>query len=114
MYAAAKLYEVFGLDAHYERIEQFSHMGLFSAKKGDTVIIFEKTNKHNKQLSLELKRLGLSVFNPSTDSDEISQVVFYTFVSQLIALNQAKRKNLKDCYFITKKKIRNASSAMIY
>ena len=26
------------------RIEQFSHMELFSAKKGDTVIIFEEKN----------------------------------------------------------------------
>ena len=33
MYCAAKFYEVLGYDAHYCRIEQFSHMELFSAKK---------------------------------------------------------------------------------
>jgi fructoselysine-6-P-deglycase FrlB-like protein len=114
MYATAKMYEVLGADAHYERIEQFSHMGLFSAKKGDTVIIFEGKNKHNKKLSMQLKRLGLFVHNPSITSDKVSQVIFYTFVSQLVALNEAKRKNLKECYFVTEKKIRNASSALIY
>jgi len=115
MYAAAKLHEVLGLDAHYEQIEQFSHMGLFSAKRGDTVIIFEQNNRYNKQLALQLKKLGLLVHNPSIKSnDKISQVVFYTFVSQLVALNAAKRKRLTDCYFITEKKIRNVSSSMIY
>lgn len=115
MYAAAKLHEVLGLDAHYEQIEQFSHMGLFSAKRGDTVIIFEHDSQYNKQLTLRLKKLGLLVHNPSLKSnDKISQVVFYTFVSQLVALNDAKRKRLTDCYFITEKKIRNVSSSMIY
>lgn len=114
MYAAAKLYEIHGIDAHYERIEQFSHMGLFSAKKGDTVIIFEKHNKHNRQLTLNLEHLGMSVANPSIDGGLVSQIVFYTFVSQLLALGHAKRKNLKDCYFVLQKKLRDVSSSMIY
>lgn len=114
MYAAAKMYEVIGADAHYERIEQFSHMGMFSVKKGDTVIIFEEKNKHNTALLKHLKKLGLAVFNPQIKSDNVSQVIFYTFVSQLIALNAAKKKRLLDCYFVTQKKIRKASSAMIY
>ncbi|HEX9845558.1 MAG TPA: SIS domain-containing protein [Candidatus Nitrosotenuis sp.] len=115
MYASAKLYEVLGSDAHYERIEQFSHASLFSAKKGDTVIIFEKTNRHNKQLVAQLKKLGLSVYNPSImTADKISQVIFYTFVSQLMTLYDAKRKQLDDCHFIIEKKFRNASSTMIY
>ncbi|MBI3253238.1 MAG: SIS domain-containing protein, partial [Nitrosopumilales archaeon] len=60
MYGAAKLYERLGTTAHYERIEQFSHMGLFCAKKGDTVIIFEKKNKHNLQLVKNLRKIGLN------------------------------------------------------
>jgi fructoselysine-6-P-deglycase FrlB-like protein len=115
MYAAAKLYEVLGINAHYERIEQFSHMGLFSAKFGDTVIIFEEKNKHNLQLAKNLKKLGLVVFHPSIKSkNKIDQMLFYIFVSQLLALHNAKRKHLKDCYFVTQKKIRAASSDMIY
>src|SRR3989304_1089057 len=66
VYGAAKFYEILGTDVHYERIEQFLHMGIFSAKPGDTVIIFEEKNYQ------------------------------------------------KECYFITAKKLRNASSNMIY
>ncbi|MGQ0772372.1 MAG: SIS domain-containing protein [Nitrososphaerota archaeon] len=115
MYAAAKLYEVLGMDAHYERIEQFSHMGIFSARRGDTVIIFEGKNQHNKHLASQLKKLGLDVHVPSIHSkNKIEQVLFYTFVSQFLALYNAKKKHLSDCSFITNKKIRNASSSMIY
>lgn len=115
MYGAAKLYEVLGIDAHYERIEQFSHMGLFCAKKGDTVIIFEQKNAHNLQLVKNLKRIGLNVIlvEPNT-KDKVSAVVFFIFVSQLVPLYHAKAKRQKDCYFINAKKIRAASSAMIY
>ena len=114
MYAAAKLHEVLGMDAHYERMEQFSHMGLFSAKPGDTVVLFEEKSEHGKHLASELKKVGLSVYHPSIKSDKISQAIFYTFVSQFLALNLAKRKRLSECYFIKAKKIRNASSSMIY
>ncbi len=36
MYCAAKFYEVLGYNVQYSKIEQFSHMELFSAKTGDT------------------------------------------------------------------------------
>ncbi len=59
MYCAAKFYEILGYDVHYSRIEQFSHMELFSVKKGDTVIIFEEKNPHTKQLGKTSKILEL-------------------------------------------------------
>ncbi|MBI5697377.1 MAG: SIS domain-containing protein, partial [Thaumarchaeota archaeon] len=114
MYAAAKLGEVLGMDSHYERIEQFSHMGLFSAKKGDTVIIFANANPHTKRLVSHLTKLGLHVYNPGMSSNKIGLVLFYTFVSQFIPLNVARKKRIKDCYFVTQKKLRAASSDMIY
>jgi len=115
VYAAAKLYEVLGTDAHYERIEQFSHMGLFCAKKGDTVIIFEQKNKHNLQLVKNLKKIGLNAIlvEPKT-KDKVRSVVFFIFVSQLVSLYHAKAKHQKECYFVQAKKIRAASSDMIY
>ena len=80
MYAAAKFYEVLGIDAHYERIEQFLHMGLFSVKQGDTVIIFEEKNSHNSRIIKNLKKLGLNVFQPNgIPKDKISQIIFLTF-----------------------------------
>ncbi|MHA7733697.1 phosphoheptose isomerase family protein [Nitrosopumilus sp. S6] len=114
MFCAAKFYEVMGYDVHYSRIEQFSHMELFSAKKGDTVIIFEAKNAHNKQLAKNLKKIGLHVVHPSLPSEKLSQILYCTFFSQFLALNEAKRKRKKDCHFVTAKKIRNASNQMIY
>ena len=116
MYCAAKTYEVLGYDAHYVKIEQFSHMELFSAKKGDTVIIFEEKNPHNKLLSQNLKKIGIKVIHPigNIPKQKLSQMLYFTFFSQFLSLYEAKRKNKKDCYFVTAKKIRNISNQMIY
>jgi len=115
MYGAAKLYEVLGSNVHYSRIEQFSHMELFSAKRGDTVIIFEEKNPHNTKMLKNLKKFGLNVFQPKSGTkDKISQVIFFTFISQLTPLFYAKKNRQKECYFVTAKKLRNVSSKMIY
>lgn len=115
MYCAAKFYEILGLDAHYERIEQFLHMGLFSAKPGDVVIIFEEKNSHNLRISKNLKKLGLNVYQPNSGTrNKVSQVIFFTFFSQLTPLFYAKKNHQKECYFVTAKKLRNVSSNMIY
>jgi len=115
MYCAAKFYELLGCDAHFERIEQFSHMELFSAKKGDTVIIFEEKNKHNTQLVKNLKNVDLDVIHPVSDSkNKISQIIYYTFFSQLLTLFEAKKRHKKNCHFVLAKKLRNVSDNMIY
>ncbi|MGI0009757.1 MAG: sugar isomerase [Nitrosopumilaceae archaeon] len=115
MFGAAKLYEVGGLDAHYERIEQFSHTGLFSAKRGDTVMVFEEKNKYNSKLASSLKKYGLHVVQLQPNTKNIQEtVLFFIFVSEIIALDHAKKKNQKDCFFVTAKKLRKASSSMIY
>ncbi len=115
MYGAAKFYELLGSDVHYSRIEQFLHMELFSAKPGDTVIVFEEKNTHNSKMIKNLKKLSLKVYQPIPGTkDKISQVIFFTFFSQLAPLFYAKKNKQKDCYFVTAKKLRNASSNMIY
>jgi len=115
MYGAAKFYEVLGSNVHYSRIEQFSHMELFSAKRGDTVIIFEEKNPHNTKMMKNFKKFGLNVFQPNSGTnDKISQVIFFTFFSQLTPLFYAKKNRQKECYFVTAKKLRNVSSNMIY
>ncbi|EIJ64941.1 hypothetical protein BD31_I0879 [Candidatus Nitrosopumilus salaria BD31] len=114
MYCAAKFYEVLGYDAHYCRIEQFSHMELFSAKKGDSVIIFEEKNSHNKQLDKHLKKIGMNVIHPDIPSKKLDQIIFSVFFSQMIVLNEAKKKKMKECHFVDAKNIRNVSNQMIY
>ena len=110
MYCAAKFYEVLGYDVHYCRIEQFSHMELFSAKKGDSVIIFEEKNPHNTQLSKNLKKIGIHVIHPDIPSEKISQILYCIFFSQMISLFEAQRKSRKDCHFVTANTIRNVSN----
>ena len=115
MYCVAKFYEILGHDAYYERIEQFSHMELFSAKKDDTVIIFEEKNSHSLQLAKNLKKIRLNVIQPSFDSkNKISAVLYYTFFSQLLPLFEAKRRGQQDCHFVLAKKFRSVSDTMIY
>ncbi len=115
MFCAAKLYEVLGANAHYERIEQFSHMGLFSARRGDTILLFESKNQHNQKLLQSLKKFGLNTkrIEPPTKNPQ-EQILFFIFVSELIALNSARKKRKRDCFFIEEIELRNASSSMIY
>jgi len=115
MFCASKIYEVSGIDVHYARIEQFSHMELFSARKGDTVILFEEKNKHNSKLTVRLEKYGLHVVQIKPNTKNIQEIVlFFIFVSELIALYHAKKKNTKDCFFVRAKKLRDVSSSMIY
>ena len=115
MYCTAKFFEILGHNAYYERIEQFSHMELFSAKKGDTVIIFEEKNSHNTQLAKNLKKIGINVIHPwYTSKNKISTVLYYTFFSQLLPLFEAKKNGQQDCHFVLAKKLRSVSDNMIY
>jgi fructoselysine-6-P-deglycase FrlB-like protein len=112
---AAKLHEVLGMDAHYERIEQFSHAGLFATKRGDTVILFEKKNLHNEKLLKHLQSCKLNAIRidpPKTNL--LGKILFFIFVSELVTLYAAKKKKKKECYFVEAKQLKDASSSMIY
>ena len=115
MYCAAKFYEILGSDVHYSRIEQFSHMELFSAKKGDAVIIFEQKNSHNTQLTRNLRKVGINVIHPFiANPNAISEILYYTFFSQFLGLMSAQIRSKTECHFVTAKKIRDVSNKMIY
>lgn len=114
MYGAAKLYEVLGHVAHYERMEQFFHMGLFCARKSDTVIVFDESSHAKKSIRI-LRGLGLTVHCPASGTkNKVEQILFYTFVSQFLALGLARKNLQKECRFVLEEKFRNASSQMIY
>ena len=115
MYCAAKFYEVLGADAHYGRIEQFSHMELFSARKGDTVIIFDGPTAHNRRLAGHLRSAGIDVVIPGPwPKNRITSTLFLVFYSQLLPLYVARDSKQSDCYFVLAKKLRSASNSMIY
>ncbi len=114
MYCAAKFHEILGCVSQYERVEQFSHMGLFSARPGDTVLLFAQDTPHARRLSGNLKKLGLNVVVPQVTGSRMRQVLYLVFFSQFLVLREARRRGLRDCHFVTAAKVRDASSDMIY
>ncbi|MDE0091572.1 MAG: hypothetical protein OXP12_09565 [Thaumarchaeota archaeon] len=143
MYAAAKFYEVLGYDARHVRTEQFSHMEVFSAHEGDTVMLFEEPRRRISDLVGSLGEAGLHAFcvSPSDsvaaaaggcggaddadDSDsggtgdrspcaEASRVLYYAFLSQLLTLRIADEAGVAECHYVSATRLRGASNAAIY
>ena len=114
MYCAAKMHEVLGRVAQYERIEQFPHMGLFSARPGDTVLIFGGGTAHEGRLAGSLGGLGLNVVRPGAGGGAVRRVLHAIFFSQFLALGEARAAGIDDCHFVTDEAARGASSGMIY
>lgn len=115
LYTTAKLYEVLGYGASCQRIEQFFHADLFSARGGDTVIVLESPIKNAKSPVEIAARAGLHVLHPQPpQNDTVSQFLFYTFFAQELSLSLAKKQKLRDCYFVDAGPFLDASSAMIY
>ena len=93
-------------------LEQFFHMELFSLKKGDTILILADNDKV-EELSARLDRYNVFLFKPKGKTQE-DNLLYYSFLLQLIVLNNAKRLELSDCYFITNDRLRETSSSLIY
>lgn len=119
MYGSAKMYEVFGIKAQYAMLEQFCHMELFSVKKDDTILILTTGDDDNDnkadELSTKLAKdnYNILVFKPEGRNLE-ERVLYYAMLLQLIALQNAKKQNLGECYFVRNDKLRAISSSLIY
>ena len=116
MYAAAKMAEVLGADARYERIEQFSHMGLFSSRPGDTAVILEADNAHNGRLASSLGRAGLHVVQAGggAGAGPLGQALFLAFLAQMVPLRMARAEGRAECHFLSDGAQLGASNRMIY
>ena len=116
MYAAAKMAEVFGADARYERIEQFSHMGLFTSRPGDTAVILEEDNGHNGCLADSLERAGLHVVRAGggAGAGPVGLALFLAFLAQLVPLRMAREEGRTECRFLADDAQLGASNRMIY
>ncbi|MFQ5969781.1 MAG: SIS domain-containing protein [Nitrososphaerales archaeon] len=114
MYGCAKIYEVLGTKAHYAMLEQFCHMELFSVKKNDSILILSDDDKAS-ELATKLIDDGYNVyaFKPRHKNLE-KNMLYYAMLLQLIVLQNAKRANLAECYFITNDRLRGISSSLIY
>ena len=113
MYCAAKFYEVLGYAAHYCRTEQFAHMELFAVRPNDTVIIFEPKSLYVDNLIRDLGNIGTIVICPDLPELDIDQAIYCTLFSQFITLQQARRMDLKECFFVSSPN-RQISNNVIY
>ncbi|MEM2759499.1 MAG: hypothetical protein QXU32_03705 [Nitrososphaerales archaeon] len=114
MYGCAKMYEVLGIKAQYAMLEQFCHMELFSVKKSDTIMILTNASKENELYS-KLKSAGYNVYVSKSKGNNLEQkLLYHALFLQLVTLLNAKKQNLRECYFVRNDKLRNISSALIY
>ena len=119
MYAAAKMAEVLGADARYERIEQFSHMGLFSSRPGDTAVILEGEGDggHAGRLASSLEEAGLRAVRAGGGSGgggPVGRMLYLAFLAQMVPLRMAREEGRTECHFLADGAQLGASNRMIY
>lgn len=112
MYWALKFNEVFGSRASAYPLEDFCHAPLFGHKEDQAVVIGAGDDA---QISRRLERAGLQVLHVDCGKYDGFDSIFYaTFFVQHMVLAIAKRKKMKECYFLQNKKLLAASSDIIY
>jgi len=112
MYGALKFNEVFGSRASAHHLEDFCHAPLFGHREDQIVVI---GTGNNAQISRRLKRAGLKILYIDCGKYDGLESVFYaTFFMQHLVLAVARRKKMKECYFLQNKKLLAASSDIIY
>jgi fructoselysine-6-P-deglycase FrlB-like protein len=115
IYGSAKMYEVLGIKAQYAMLEQFCHMELFSVKKTDTILILPAENDcKSNELSEHLMNNNYRALILEPKGKKLEEkLLYHTMLLQLIALQNAKRQNLVECFFVNTK-LRDISSSLIY
>lgn len=117
MYAAAKLYEFFGAPAHYQKLEEFSHMELFSVKRGDAVNVYDGSDplQIGRALTKSLSTAGYDVgFVSSGKASETAQVFTAVFATQFAVLRWAKETGIKRPHLLDAGRKLAISDSMIY
>lgn len=112
IYGALKFNEVFGSKAVAYPLEDFCHAPVFG-HKGDELIIFG--SKEDAKVSRRLGHAGFKTrYIDCGKYDGLDSIIYGAFFVQHLALLIARKKKLKECYFLRDKKILDASSDIIY
>jgi glucosamine--fructose-6-phosphate aminotransferase (isomerizing) len=116
MFAAAKLYEYFGAKAHYQRLEEFSHMELFSIRPSDAVNIYDGFDplKIGNALSKSLRAGGFETGFASSGQSGVESVFTAIFATQFAVLRWVKETKTKRPYLLDAGKKLALSDSMIY
>jgi len=117
IYAAAKLYEIFGARAACQRLEEFSHMELFSLRRPDVVNIYEGFDplRIGKALDKSLNQKSYdSRLIPTRGSNDFERVLAATFATQFAVLRWARRARITRPYLSHAEEKLEISDSMIY
>jgi fructoselysine-6-P-deglycase FrlB-like protein len=102
MYGALKFNEVFGSRAVAYPLEEFFHAPLFGLKRGDQVLVLGKNPKN----------IGINV--DCEMPSKVDSFFYAVFFFQHLALAVARKRRMKECYFLADKKLLKKSSDFIY
>jgi hypothetical protein len=117
LYTAAKAYEILGVKAHAELLEEFSHLELFSLAKDDAVDAFSCFDPSGtaERLAAALRKGGYSSrVVPSRGRTRTERIFHSVFVGQLSVLEAASRAGLQEPKFLSAGSRLEASDSMIY
>ena len=117
IYAAGKTYELLGAKSHAELLEEFSHLEVFSLRKGDTVNIFTccDTSRMGERLCRLLATQGFDVRTiPGRGAPPLEGLFSSLFAVQLAAMEEASARGLSEPRFLSASKSLAVSDAMIY
>ncbi len=116
MYAAAKLYEFFGAKAQYQRLEEFSHMELFSLDGRDAVNIYDgfDPSRISRILSKSLKTAGYKTGIASAGRSGVESVFGAVFATQFALLRWIEEAKIKRPYLLDAERKLAISDSMIY
>jgi fructoselysine-6-P-deglycase FrlB-like protein len=117
IYGKAKIFEVLGSKSNSQRIEQFSHMELFSLTKDDLVIILPENNHDDQAIKLHnlLEEQSFRTLMLSIDQhNEIERSLAAAIYLQVLTWKNAEMKGIKECAFINRRNLLDISDKMIY
>jgi fructoselysine-6-P-deglycase FrlB-like protein len=117
LYAALKMFELFGDKADAELLEEFGHANLFSLRPSDAVNIFTAYDPAGigRKLVSALGREGyVRNLIPSEGRNEFESIFFAAFFVQTAILKEARSRGVAAPYIARSKKKLKLSDSMIY
>lgn len=121
IYGAAKMFEFSGANADYQLTEEFSHMNLFSIKRGDSdrviILRFGLNDVKATELNEYLNAGGFSSFMIPVQAEKehvLQRAISYSIAMQFLAYGAAKSRGLKRPSFLLDPERLKVSDKMLY
>lgn len=119
IYAALKIYEVLGAKSFAYILDEYYHSPIFSLDKSDLVFILDHGSTSDPgpaDFHHRLKKMHFRSYylRPNSNQSQFEQVMFSIFFVQLLALTFAENLGIKECYYLSNKRMLSLSSSLIY